>query len=1243
MDMVLYAILRKYVQASIEGAGGIKGAPCQILSITRNQEDNANIVTFKWENESGVVQTETMTVPDGAVGPKGDTGETGPQGPKGDKGDTGPTGPQGPKGDDGADGSVVTVTPTLSTGTKIAEIDVDGNTTNLFAPSGGSNEIENVATLRQTNLNIGDVVHTLGYRTANDKGGATYQIRANSGSEVDNAGDIIVLNNGNVAELIVSDTVSIKAFGVIASSSSDTSVQATNSTRLQNALNFADNRRIVLVIPSGAYYFSEPISITKLEGAVVQGDGKCELHYLGSGDFITINNIVDTTFRNVFFYSTNNTGAILKIVKTSTAISTRDKFENCQFFGGLYGIHIISGAYIYFDKCTVLGEPTSRTTSGSAGIYIVGAEYIYIARTSVEAYNNGIVINGGQFIYIMECDIPNFKGLYDSQEDALTGGYGVLIYSDSNVSTYANTIYIKNNSFLRTIRMIGVLTLSNKKISKIFAYDNYYATADCDWSAKGCVLELDGTNAQIQTVNVLSTYIADYGSRTRPTYTYKTVTGGNCYDINVSDSNDVKPSTFDGTGVKDYTSTSKLRSRVPNDFQVTENTTLAPDVATFANGELVINGGNWFYPFVYMNFSVACAITSVYSGSTGQELYFKARKPFSVVPSGNFCKNLNSTLTVKTGETLKLRKIGLSDAWIAEIVDKDVPSADLPWVTPQDYGAKGDGVTDDTTAIQAAFDAVNTAGGGTVYFPKGIYIVSTTVNIYSNTNVIAEKGQSIIKIIDTIDSYIAILRIGTPTLAVNNITVNGLIIRGSETFGSASGGVSLIDIWSGTNISITHCLFQNSQYAALRLIDNTSNIRVFSCRFEACDCGVISLGNVAVSDVTVRNCHFTAISSLNSYTNMWSEQVGIYTSPNGGISYRWVVEDCIFEYKGTNVIAFNVINSPNDDSILIKDCVVRNCTFRYCSGGVLVLHSENISLDGLFFDGTVNYTTPFNFTPYRYVNVKHSRNVTIRNLTSDCMEVKYPFQIEQSSYVLIDGVDSYVDTNIGDTLPYAMLRDSSYLTLKNFHLKPVSSDVKRAVVQLIALTNSYIDLHGDALLGSEVQLYSNPSTNVSNNVFVIDNDNTVVRSFSAISYTTADTNTYRCVGNTPYTKTALTDINRYLVYRRWDIQIDNQSHYNTSLNTANFVLLNDGAELLLEFKSTSYTAGKTFAFNKTGNIIPIDKPFTFSNDYKVVCHFVQKNAKWVEVERTLEYYEGPDVEIDDPSTDIDFATLLGGE
>lgn len=50
-------------------------------------------------------------------------------------------------------------------------------------------------------------------------------------------------------------------------------------------------------------------------------------------------------------------------------------------------------------------------------------------------------------------------------------------------------------------------------------------------------------------------------------------------------------------------------------------------------------------------------------------------------------------------------------------------------VTPQDYGAVGNGIADDTSAINQALAAVFAAGGGYVYLPVGQYLVSSTISI----------------------------------------------------------------------------------------------------------------------------------------------------------------------------------------------------------------------------------------------------------------------------------------------------------------------------------------------------------------------------------------------------------------------------------------------------------------------------------------------------------------------------------
>src|SRR5208282_268746 len=65
------------------------------------------------------------------------------------------------------------------------------------------------------------------------------------------------------------------------------------------------------------------------------------------------------------------------------------------------------------------------------------------------------------------------------------------------------------------------------------------------------------------------------------------------------------------------------------------------------------------------------------------------------------------------------------------------------------FGAKGDGKTVDTVAIQAALDACGKAGGGTVKFPPGIYLsrplappAKTTILLEAGATLLASPTQS---------------------------------------------------------------------------------------------------------------------------------------------------------------------------------------------------------------------------------------------------------------------------------------------------------------------------------------------------------------------------------------------------------------------------------------------------------------------------------------------------------------------
>jgi hypothetical protein len=58
----------------------------------------------------------------------------------------------------------------------------------------------------------------------------------------------------------------------------------------------------------------------------------------------------------------------------------------------------------------------------------------------------------------------------------------------------------------------------------------------------------------------------------------------------------------------------------------------------------------------------------------------------------------------------------------------------------KDFGAKGDGITDDTLAIQAALDSTDDAGTKhAVYLPAGTYLVSSTLTLKTGTRI---RGES---------------------------------------------------------------------------------------------------------------------------------------------------------------------------------------------------------------------------------------------------------------------------------------------------------------------------------------------------------------------------------------------------------------------------------------------------------------------------------------------------------------------
>lgn len=117
----------------------------------------------------------------------------------------------------------------------------------------------------------------------------------------------------------------------------------------------------------------------------------------------------------------------------------------------------------------------------------------------------------------------------------------------------------------------------------------------------------------------------------------------------------------------------------------------------------------------------------------------------------------------------------------------------LPFISVKSYGAKGDGVTDDTNAIKSALNGLVPGVGGTIYFPTGTYIISETILIGGNVTIYGDGVfNSLIKLADnsncnmisndenTIMYYITIHDIGLDGNAQNNTSGSGILLHNAS-------------------------------------------------------------------------------------------------------------------------------------------------------------------------------------------------------------------------------------------------------------------------------------------------------------------------------------------------------------------------------------------------------------------------------------------------------------------------------
>ena len=230
------------------------------------------------------------------------------------------------------------------------------------------------------------------------------------------------------------------------------------------------------------------------------------------------------------------------------------------------------------------------------------------------------------------------------------------------------------------------------------------------------------------------------------------------------------------------------------------------------------------------------------------------------------------------------------DYLIAELIKEDTMNV-------KQFGAKGDGTTDDTTSIQKALNYVND-----VFVPKGTFMVNAVTHIELNdNNTLKLDNEAIIKAITNGETHYSVLNIDNS----DNVKISGGTIQGERDTHTGETGEwgNCISIINGsTNIVIENIKLINGWGDGL-YINNATDVKTHN--------------------LIIDNCRRNGISVISA-TN--------YLSDNDSIS----------NINGTDP-QFGVDVEPNSATDVLKNIVFRNLHTTSCTKGGFVAALDNLN------------------------------------------------------------------------------------------------------------------------------------------------------------------------------------------------------------------------------------------------------------------------------------------------------------
>ena len=232
---------------------------------------------------------------------------------------------------------------------------------------------------------------------------------------------------------------------------------------------------------------------------------------------------------------------------------------------------------------------------------------------------------------------------------------------------------------------------------------------------------------------------------------------------------------------------------------------------------------------------------SVTTSSVGEFFFYAANGRYSLtVTAVHFTSDAYNDITLFDPTDDGAAAINFLQAGTGAVV-RTVQAKERDTVSVKDFGAVGDGVTDDTAAIQAAILA---GAGKTIYFPAGTYRIpysaSSCFSPLANTRILGDGQKSTtLQFQKSSAVYGVLFNAAYDNFSIVNVSVNIVEV---------SGGQTSVVAWNANNLTLESCAFSGG-------VTNTG-ATVNSQAY-----GVISpAGATTQTGLLVNNCSFTKFS-----------------------------------------------------------------------------------------------------------------------------------------------------------------------------------------------------------------------------------------------------------------------------------------------------------------------------------------------------------------------------------------------